>query len=938
MDKIVIKGARENNLKNISLELPKNKLIVMTGVSGSGKSSLAFDTIYAEGQRRYIESLSAYARQFLGGSEKPDVDSIEGLSPSISIDQKSTNKNPRSTVGTVTEIYDYLRLLFARIGIPYCPIHQKPITSQSIEEMTNQILNLEEGTKIRVLSPIAHGEKGTFKDVLEDLKKEGYVRIRIDGNEYDLSENIELEKNKKHNIEVIIDRLIMKDGIRSRLYESIEIASKLAHGKVVIDVIGDKEILMSESYACPDCDFSLPELEPRLFSFNAPYGACPDCKGLGIKYKLDEDLLIRNKELSINEGAIVAINIEDANNITYTELKATCDFYGIDMNQPINKLKREELDIILYGSKDMIEFNYTSKTGNTRKARNYYEGIITNLERRYMETKSTWIREWIEGFMTESVCPTCNGARLSEGVLAVKINHKNIYEVTKLSIDELLKFLQNLKLNKEQSEIASTIIKEISSRLEFLINVGLEYLTLNRSAGTLSGGEAQRIRLATQIGSRLAGVLYVLDEPSIGLHQRDNQRLINSMLEMRDLGNTLIVVEHDTDTMLQADYLVDIGPGAGLHGGNVVASGTPEEVMKNENSLTGRYLTGKEKIEVPKHRRKGNKKFLELKGASQNNLKNINVKIPLGTFTCVTGVSGSGKSTLVNEILYKIISNHLYTVKEKPGKYKSIKGLENIDKIIDISQTPIGRTPRSNPATYTGVFDDIRDVFTETKEAKLRGYEKGRFSFNVKGGRCEACSGDGVKKIEMHFLPDVYVPCEVCGGTRYNRETLDIKFKEKNIYEVLEMRVEEALEFFENFPKIKNKLQMLSDVGLSYVKLGQPAPTLSGGEAARVKLAKELQKKPTGKSLFILDEPTTGLHSDDIKKLLVILNRIVDNGDTVLVIEHNLDVIKVADYIIDLGPEGGDKGGTVVATGTPEEVAMVNESYTGQYLKKYLNE
>lgn len=938
MDKIVIKGARENNLKNISLELPKNKLIVMTGVSGSGKSSLAFDTIYAEGQRRYIESLSAYARQFLGGSEKPDVDSIEGLSPSISIDQKSTNKNPRSTVGTVTEIYDYLRLLFARIGIPYCPIHQKPITSQSIEEMTNQILNLEEGTKIRVLSPIAHGEKGTFKDVLEDLKKEGYVRIRIDGNEYDLSENIELEKNKKHNIEVIIDRLIIKDGIRSRLYESIEIASKLAHGKVVIDVIGDKEILMSESYACPDCDFSLPELEPRLFSFNAPYGACPDCKGLGIKYKLDEDLLIRNKELSINEGAIVAINIEDANNITYTELKATCDFYGIDMNQPINKLKREELDIILYGSKDMIEFNYTSKTGNTRKARNYYEGIITNLERRYMETKSTWIREWIEGFMTESVCPTCNGARLSEGVLAVKINHKNIYEVTKLSIDELLKFLQNLKLNKEQSEIASTIIKEISSRLEFLINVGLEYLTLNRSAGTLSGGEAQRIRLATQIGSRLTGVLYVLDEPSIGLHQRDNQRLINSMLEMRDLGNTLIVVEHDTDTMLQADYLVDIGPGAGLHGGNVVASGTPEEVMKNENSLTGRYLTGKEKIEVPKHRRKGNKKFLELKGASQNNLKNINVKIPLGTFTCVTGVSGSGKSTLVNEILYKIISNHLYTVKEKPGKYKSIKGLENIDKIIDISQTPIGRTPRSNPATYTGIFDDIRDVFTETKEAKLRGYEKGRFSFNVKGGRCEACSGDGVKKIEMHFLPDVYVPCEVCGGTRYNRETLDIKFKEKNIYEVLEMRVEEALEFFENFPKIKNKLQMLSDVGLSYVKLGQPAPTLSGGEAARVKLAKELQKKPTGKSLFILDEPTTGLHSDDIKKLLVILNRIVDNGDTVLVIEHNLDVIKVADYIIDLGPEGGDKGGTVVATGTPEEVAMVNESYTGQYLKKYLNE
>ena len=937
MDKIIIKGARENNLKDISIELPKNKLIVMTGVSGSGKSSLAFDTIYAEGQRRYVESLSAYARQFLGGSDKPDVDSIEGLSPSISIDQKSTNKNPRSTVGTVTEIYDYLRLLFARIGIPYCPIHNKPITSQSIEEMTNQILKLNEGTKIRILSPIAHGEKGTFKDKLEDLKQDGYVRIRIDNEEYDLSQDIVLEKNKKHNIDVIIDRLIIKEGIRSRLYESIEIATKLGHGKVVIDVIGDKEILMSESYACPDCDFSLPELEPRLFSFNAPYGSCPDCKGLGIKYKLDEDLLIRNKELSINEGAIVAINIEDNTNINYTELKTTCDFYNIDMNKPINKLKREELDIILYGSKDIIEFNYVSKTGNTRKAKNYYEGIITNLERRYIETKSTWIREWIEGFMTESVCPTCNGARLNEAVLSVKIGKKNIYEVTQLSIIDLHEFLTNLKLNKEHQEIASTIIKEISSRLEFLINVGLEYLTLNRSAGTLSGGEAQRIRLATQIGSRLTGVLYVLDEPSIGLHQRDNQRLINSMLEMRDLGNTLIVVEHDTDTMLQADYLVDIGPGAGLHGGKVVAEGTPEEVMKNKNSLTGKYLTGEEKIEVPKTRRKGNKKYLELKGASENNLKNINVKLPLGTFTCVTGVSGSGKSTLVNEIIYKIISNNLYTVKEKPGKYKSIKGIENIDKIIDISQTPIGRTPRSNPATYTGVFDDIRDVFTETKEAKLRGYEKGRFSFNVKGGRCEACWGDGVKKIEMHFLPDVYVPCEVCGGTRYNKETLDIKFKDKNIYDVLEMRVEEALTFFENFPKIKNKLQMLSDVGLSYIKLGQPAPTLSGGEAARVKLAKELQKKPTGKSLFILDEPTTGLHTDDIKKLLVILNRIVENGDTVLVIEHNLDVIKVADYIIDLGPEGGDKGGTIVAEGTPEEVAKIKESYTGKYLKKYLD-
>ena len=936
MDKIIIKGARENNLKNVSLELPKNKLIVMTGVSGSGKSSLAFDTIYAEGQRRYVESLSAYARQFLGGSEKPDVDSIEGLSPSISIDQKSTNKNPRSTVGTVTEIYDYLRLLFARIGVPYCPKHNKPITSQSIEEMTNQVLELELNTKIRVLSPVVHGEKGTHKDLLENLKKDGYVRVRVDGNEYDLTENIELEKTKKHNIDVIIDRLIIKDGIRSRLYESIEIASKLAKGKVVIDVIGDKEFLMSESYACPECDFSLPELEPRLFSFNAPYGACPDCKGLGIKYKLDEDLLIRNKDLSINEGAIVAINIDDTNNITYTELKATCDFYHIDMDKPINKLKREELNIILYGSKDVIEFNYVSKNGNTRKTKNYYEGVITNLERRYIETKSTWIREWIEGYMTESVCPTCHGARLNEAVLSVKINKKNIYEVTKLSIRDLYQFLTNLKLTKTEEEIAAMIIKEISSRLEFLINVGLDYLTLDRSAGTLSGGEAQRIRLATQIGSRLTGVLYVLDEPSIGLHQRDNQRLINSMLEMRDLGNTLIVVEHDTDTMLQADYLVDIGPGAGLHGGNVVAAGTPEEVMKNKNSLTGKYLTGEEKIEVPETRRKGNKKYLEIKGCKENNLKNIDVKIPLGTFTCVTGVSGSGKSTLVNEILYKVVANNLYSSKEKPGNYKSVKGLENIDKVIDITQTPIGRTPRSNPATYTGVFDDIRDVFTETKEAKIRGYEKGRFSFNVKGGRCEACWGDGVKKIEMHFLPDVYVPCEVCGGTRYNKETLEVKFKDKNIYEVLEMRVEEALEFFDAFPKIKNKLQMLCDVGLSYIKLGQPAPTLSGGEAARIKLAKELQKKPTGKSLFILDEPTTGLHSDDIKKLLVILNRIVDSGNTVLVIEHNLDVIKVADYIIDLGPEGGDLGGNIVATGTPEEIANVEASYTGEYLKKYL--
>ena len=936
MDKIIVKGARENNLKNINIELPKDKLIVMTGVSGSGKSSLAFDTIYAEGQRRYVESLSAYARQFLGGSEKPDVDSIEGLSPSISIDQKTTNKNPRSTVGTVTEIYDYLRLLYARIGVPYCPVHHRPISSQSIEEMTNQILKLEDRTKIRVLAPIVHGEKGTQKDLLEKLQKDGYTRLRIDGEEYTIEDVIDLEKNKKHNVDVIVDRLIMKEDIRSRLYESIETATKLAHGKVVIDVIGGEEIVMSEKYACPDCDFSLPELEPRMFSFNAPYGACDECKGLGIKYKLDVDLIIPNRDLSLNQGAIATLNVSDKSNIYYTNLETTCRYYGIDMDVAVKELSKKELDIILYGTKEKIEFHYTSKSGNTRHVTDYYEGIITNLERRYMETKSGWIRDWIEQYMTELPCPKCHGARLNEAVLSVLVGGKNIYELTELSIRDLNTFLQNLKLTKEQEEISRLILKEISSRLSFLINVGLEYLSLARSAGTLSGGEAQRIRLATQIGSQLTGVLYVLDEPSIGLHQRDNQRLIQSLLEMRDLGNTLIVVEHDTDTMLAADYLVDIGPKAGSHGGEVVAQGTPEEVMKNPNSLTGKYLTGELCIPAPETRRKGNKKYLEIKGAKENNLKNINVKFPLGKFICVTGVSGSGKSTLVNEILYKIVMNSVYKSKEKPGKYKSVKGLENIDKVIDISQAPIGRTPRSNPATYTGVFDDIREVFAETKEAKMRGYDKGRFSFNVKGGRCEACWGDGVKKIEMHFLPDVYVPCEVCGGTRYNRETLEIKYKGKSIYDVLEMRVEEALEFFENIPKVKTKLQMLIDVGLGYIKLGQSAPTLSGGEAARIKLAKELQKKPTGKSLFILDEPTTGLHTDDIKKLLVILNRIVDNGDTVLVIEHNLDVIKVADYIIDLGPEGGDQGGTIVATGTPEEVALVKESYTGQFLKPLL--
>ena len=936
MDKIIIKGARENNLKNIDIELPKNKLIVMTGVSGSGKSSLAFDTIYAEGQRRYVESLSAYARQFLGGTEKPDVDSIEGLSPAISIDQKTTNKNPRSTVGTITEIYDYLRLLYARIGIPYCPIHKKPITSQSVEEMTNQIMELELNTKIRVLSPVVYGEKGTHKDLLENLAKDGYVRVIVDNEEHELSEEINLEKNKKHFIEVIIDRLIIKEDIRSRLYESIELASKLSKGKVVIDVVGSDKIIMSENYACPECDFSLPELEPRMFSFNSPYGACDECKGLGIKLKIDEDLIIPNKDLSINEGAIVSLNLDDENSIYSTQMNTLAKFYDIDLNLPVKKLDRKKLDIILYGSKDMLEFKYTSKNGNTRNSKDYFEGIITNLERRYVETKSNWIREWIENYMTESVCPKCKGARLSDSVLSVLINKKNIYELTKLSIKDLKEFLSNLKLNKEQTKISELIIKEILSRLTFLVNVGLEYLTLNRSAGTLSGGEAGRIRLATQIGSRLTGVLYVLDEPSIGLHQRDNTRLINSLLEMRDLGNTLIVVEHDTDTMLASDYLVDIGPLAGLHGGQVVACGTPKEVMNNPNSITGRFLSGIEKIEVPSKRRKGNKKYLEIKGAKENNLKNINVKIPLNTFTCVTGVSGSGKSTLINEILYKAVASNLYKFKEKPGQYKEIKGLENIDKVIDISQAPIGRTPRSNPATYTGVFDDIRDVFTQTKEAKIRGYDKGRFSFNVKGGRCEACWGDGVKKIEMHFLPDVYVPCEVCHGTRYNKETLDIKYKGKSIYDVLEMRVEEAYEFFENVPKVKAKLQMLMDVGLSYIKLGQSAPTLSGGEAARVKLAKELQKKPTGKSLFILDEPSTGLHSYDIKKLLTILQKIVDNGDTVLVIEHNLDIIKVADYIIDLGPEGGDMGGNVVASGTPEEIVKVKESYTGKFLKPYL--
>ena len=938
MDKIIIKNARENNLKNVSIEIPKNKLVVMTGVSGSGKSSLAFDTIYAEGQRRYVESLSSYARQFLGSTSKPDVDSIEGLSPSISIDQKTTNKNPRSTVATVTEIYDYLRLLFARVGVPYCPTHHIPIKSQSIEEMTNRVLELEEGTKIMVMSPVVKGEKGTHADTLSKLVKEGYVRVKVDNEIKDLNEEIVLEKNKKHDIYVVVDRLVVKDGIRGRLFSSLETACNLSHGKVIIDKLDGEDIVLSEKYACPYCDYSLDELEPRIFSFNAPYGACSCCKGLGVQYKLDLDLIIPDRNKSINEGGISTINVDESSNIIYTELNAVSKKYDIDLDAKIKDIPKEKLDIILYGSKEKLEFNYVSKNGNTRTNYDYFEGIITNLERRYIETKSSWIREWIEHYMNEIECPVCHGARLNSNVLSVLVGNKNIYQVTELSILELKDFINSLKLSKEQEEISLIIIKEINSRVDFLINVGLDYLTLNRSAGTLSGGESQRIRLATQIGSRLTGVLYVLDEPSIGLHQRDNQRLINSLLEMRDLGNSLIVVEHDTDTMLAADYLVDIGPGAGDNGGRVIACGTPEEVMANKNSLTGKYLTGELKIDIPEKRRRGNKKFLEIKGAKENNLKNVNVKIPLGTFTCVTGVSGSGKSSLINEVLYKALAVSVYGSKVKPGKCKEIKGLENVDKVIQITQSPIGRTPRSNPATYVGVFDDIRDIFANTKEAKIRGYDKGRFSFNVKGGRCEACWGDGVKKIEMHFLPDVYVPCEVCNGTRYNSDTLEIKFKDKNIYEVLNMRVDEAMEFFSNHPKVLNKLQVLHDVGLGYVTLGQIAPTLSGGEAARVKLAKELQKKPTGKSVFILDEPTTGLHTDDIKKLLVILERIVDNGDTVIVIEHNLDVIKVADYIIDLGPEGGNKlGGNIVCTGTPEEVSKVSGSYTGQFLKKILD-
>lgn len=931
-DKIVIRGARENNLKNIDIEIPKNKLVVMTGVSGSGKSSLAFDTIYAEGQRRYVESLSAYARQFIGVSEKPDVDSIEGLSPSISIDQKSTNKNPRSTVGTITEIYDYMRLLFARVGTPYCPIHHEPIESQSIEEMTNKVMELE-GKSITIMAPIVHGEKGTHKDLFDNLRKEGFSKVRVNGKIYSLSDSIELEKNIKDNIDIIIDKLTVDHEERSRIFESIEVSTKKCDGKVLI-LVDDEEIFMSEKYACIKCNYSLGELEPRMFSFNAPYGACDECKGLGTKLKISEDLLIPDWTKSIYDGGISSVNMDS---MTYfTQVETVCNAYGIDIHAPLKDIPREKLDFILYGTDEIMEFNYVAKNGNTRNTRSTYEGVIPALERRYIETKSAWIREWLNGFMVETECPVCKGKRLKKSILSIYINDKNIIDLTEMSIKELLKFFKNIKLNKEQKEISDLILKEIVSRLEFLNNVGLSYLCLSRSAGTLSGGEAQRIRLATQIGSRLSGVLYVLDEPSIGLHQKDNERLIHSLQEMRDLGNSLIVVEHDTDTMLASDYLIDIGPGAGEYGGCLMAAGTPEEVMKNPDSLTGKYLAGIEKIEVPKKRRKGNGLSIKIKGARENNLKNVNVEIPLNKLVCITGVSGSGKSSLINEVLYKNVANNLYRSKQLPGKCKEIIGLENIDKVVQITQDAIGRTPRSNPATYIGVFDDIRDLFANMKEAKMRGYDKGRFSFNVKGGRCEACWGDGVKKIEMHFLADVYVPCDVCGGKRYNRETLEVKYKGKNISEVLDMRVSEAIVFFENVPKIRNKLQVMMDVGLSYIKLGQSAPTLSGGEAGRVKLAKELQKKATGKSLFILDEPTTGLHIDDIKKLLVILNRIVDNGDTVLVIEHNLDVIKVADYIIDLGPDGGSDGGKVVVTGTPEQVAKCDKSYTGEFLKKIL--
>ena len=940
-DKIVIKGAREHNLKNINLEIPRDKLVVITGLSGSGKSSLAFDTLYAEGQRRYVESLSSYARQFLGLMEKPDVDSIEGLSPAISIDQKTTSKNPRSTVGTVTEIYDYIRLLYARIGTPYCPNCGKKIEKQSIDQIVDNVMKLEEGTRIQILAPVVRGRKGEYTKLFEDLAKEGFARVRVDGEMYELadSEDIKLDKNKKHEIEVIVDRLVIKKDIVGRLTESIEVALKRAENMVLIDVVGSKPVLYSCNYACPDCGFSFPELTPRMFSFNNPYGACPKCSGIGYLMKMDEDRIIPDKTKTLYDGvkAFGASTMKKGDTMARMYFENIGKHYGVDIkNKKIKDLPRDFLNKILYGTgTEKIEFEYESSAG-IRKFTTPFEGVIPTLERRYNETKSQGMRDFYELYMSELPCDECHGARLKKEILCIKIGGKNINEMTDLSIKQLQQFLRNLELTQSQKVIADMILKEIDARLQFLIDVGLEYLTLSRSAGTLSGGEAQRIRLATQIGSGLTGVLYILDEPSIGLHQRDNDKLIATLKKLRDLGNTLLVVEHDEDTMYAADQIIDIGPGAGVHGGQVMAQGTAEEIKNTKGSITGDYLSGRKRIVVPKERRKGNKKNIEVVGAVENNLKNISVKFPLGKFICVTGVSGSGKSTLINEVLYKTVAQKIMKANEKPGKCKEIKGLENIDKIINIDQSPIGRTPRSNPATYTGAFDLIRDIFAETNEAKIRGYGKGRFSFNVAGGRCESCGGDGVHRIEMHFLPDVYVQCEVCKGKRYNRETLEVKYKGKNIADVLDMTVEEALEFFENIPKIKNKIQTLYDVGLGYIKLGQPSTTLSGGEAQRVKLATELSRKATGKTLYILDEPTTGLHIADVHRLVDILQRLVDTGNTIIVIEHNLDLIKTADYIIDLGPEGGDNGGEVVAVGTPEQICRNERSYTGKFLKRYL--
>lgn len=937
-DKIVIHGARAHNLKNIDVTIPRDKLVVITGLSGSGKSSLAFDTLYAEGQRRYVESLSAYARQFLGQMDKPDVDSIDGLSPAISIDQKTTSKNPRSTVGTVTEINDYLRLMFARIGHPICPNDHVEITSQSVEQMVDEVLALPEKTRIQVMSPVIHEKKGQHKKVFERIQREGYVRVRVDGETFDISEIPDLEKNKKHSIEIVIDRLVVKDGIRSRLFDSFEAALRLSEGYAIVDVIGEKELLFSEHYSCPYCGFTVGELEPRLFSFNAPFGACPDCDGLGMKLEVDLDLVIPDFSKTLNEGAIIPWN--PISSQYYPQmLEQACQSFSIDMNTPFQELPQAQQDIILYGSGEKpFHFHYQNDFGGIRDVDVPFEGVVTNIARRYQETSSDYTREQMKLYMTELTCQTCHGYRLNEQALCVKVGGIHIGQLSEKPINDTLNFIEQLQLSEQEQTIAKPIMKEVLDRLSFLRNVGLDYLTLSRSSGTLSGGEAQRIRLATQIGSNLSGVLYILDEPSIGLHQRDNDRLLHSLREMRDLGNTLIVVEHDEDTMRAADYLIDIGPGAGAMGGEVVAAGTPEEVEKNPNSLTGQYLSGKRKIPVPTERRKGNGKKVTIYGAAENNLKEIDVAIPLGELVVVTGVSGSGKSTLVNQILKKALAQKINRNSAKPGKYKRITGYEEIEKIIDIDQSPIGRTPRSNPATYTSVFDDIRDLFAQTNEAKVRGYKKGRFSFNVKGGRCEACRGDGIIKIEMHFLPDVYVPCEVCQGKRYNSETLEVHYKGKNIADVLAMTVEDAVAFFQHIPKIHRKLQTIVDVGLGYVTLGQPATTLSGGEAQRMKLASELHRISTGKSFYILDEPTTGLHSEDIARLITVLQRLVDAGNTVLIIEHNLDVIKTADYLIDLGPEGGAGGGTIIGTGTPEQLAENDKSYTGYYLKNVLNQ